>query len=101
MSAIPLFALVARCRTLCRPRSQAPDAELLARFARRRDAASEELLERCAPLVWGVCQHITPAETAFLALVRHAGRLEGCRSLVGWSGHCGHLRGRNRTVWWE
>jgi RNA polymerase sigma factor (sigma-70 family) len=93
MSSTPLLGLVARCRTLCRPRSQAQDVELLARFARRRDAAAfEELLERYAPLVWGVCRRIVPAEAdgedafqaVFLALVRHAGRLEGCRSLGGW-----------------
>jgi hypothetical protein len=40
MSSTPLLALVARCRALCRPRSHAPDAELLSRFAQERDAAA-------------------------------------------------------------
>ncbi len=93
MSSIPLLALVARCRALCRPRSHAVDFELLSRFAQQRDAAAfEELLERYAPLVWGICRRIAPTEAdsedafqaTFLALVRQASRLDGRQPLGGW-----------------
>lgn len=93
MSSTPLLTLVARCRALCRPRSNAPDAELLSRFADARDAAAfEELLERYAPMVWGVCRRVAPTEAdaedafqaTFLALVRQAGRLHGRQPLGGW-----------------
>lgn len=93
MSSTPLLALVARCRALCRPRSQAPDSELLSRFVKHRDAgAFEELLERYAPLVWGACRRIAPTESdgedafqaTFLALVRHASRLDDRQPLSGW-----------------
>jgi RNA polymerase sigma factor (sigma-70 family) len=93
MSSMPLLALIARCRTLARPRSHAPDAELLARFAQERNvAAFEELLERHAPLVWGVCRRIAGSETdaedafqaTFLALVRQANRLHGRQPLGAW-----------------
>jgi RNA polymerase sigma factor (sigma-70 family) len=93
MSSTPLLALVARCRSLCRARSQAPDSALLSRFVQQRDAAAfEELLERYAPLVWGVCRRIAPTESdsedafqaTFLALVRQAGRLDDRQPLGGW-----------------
>jgi RNA polymerase sigma factor (sigma-70 family) len=93
MSSIPLLALVAHCRTVCRPRLQAPDAELLSCFVHHRDAAAfEELLERYAPLVWGVCRRIAPTEAdsedafqaTFLALVRQANRLDERQPLGGW-----------------
>ncbi len=93
MSSTALLDLVARCRALCRPRSQSPDDELLLRFAHQRDtAAFEELLERYGPLVWGICRRIAPNEpdsedafqATFLALVRQAGRLHGRQALGGW-----------------
>ncbi|HEY7311659.1 MAG TPA: sigma-70 family RNA polymerase sigma factor [Gemmataceae bacterium] len=93
MSAATLNALIARCRTLCLRRPQETDAELLRRFARQRDAAAfEELIERYAPLVWGVCRRISPGEAdsedafqaTFLALVRQAGSLDSSRPLGGW-----------------
>lgn len=74
-----LTALIARCRVLCRPRLHDSDAELLRRVTQTRDAAAfEELLERHAVLVWGVCRRILPSEAdcedafqaTFLALVR-------------------------------
>jgi RNA polymerase sigma factor (sigma-70 family) len=93
MSSTPLLALIARCCVLCRPRTQGSDAELLARFVQQRDAAAfEELLERYAPLVWGVCRRIVPNEAdcedafqaVFLALVRQAAWLDGKRPLGAW-----------------
>ncbi len=93
MSSTTLLALVARCRSLYRPRSSAADAELLARFVQQRDpAAFEELLERYAPLVWGVCRRIAVAEmdaedafqATFLALLRQADRLDSRQPLAGW-----------------
>jgi RNA polymerase sigma factor (sigma-70 family) len=93
MSAATLTVLIARCRTLCSRRPQEADAELLRRFARQRDAAAfEELIERYAPLVWGVCRRIVPSEAdcedafqaTFLALVRKASSLDSRRPLGGW-----------------
>ncbi|HEY7159529.1 MAG TPA: sigma factor, partial [Gemmataceae bacterium] len=81
MSATALIALIARCRALGPQHPQVPDAELLRRFAQQRAAAAfAELLERYAPLVWGVCRRILPVEAdcedafqaTFLALVRQA-----------------------------
>ncbi len=88
-----LTALIARCRVLCRPRSQSADADLLRRFAHQRDAAAfEELLDRHAVLVWGVCHRILPNEAdcedafqaTFLALVRRAGAIDARPSLGAW-----------------
>lgn len=93
MSAATLTALIARYRALCSPRSQEADSELLRRFARQRDAAAfEELIERYAPLVWGVCRRIVFGEAdcedafqaTFLALVRKASSLDASRPLGGW-----------------
>jgi RNA polymerase sigma factor (sigma-70 family) len=93
MSATTLTALIARCRALCRPRLQEEDAELLRRFARQREAAAfEELLERYAPLVWGVCRRMLPSEAdcedafqaTFLALVRKPDSLDPGQALGGW-----------------
>lgn len=93
MSATALTALIARCRVLCRPRSQLTDAEYLRRFTQARDpAAFEELLERHAALVWGVCRRILPTEAdcedafqaTFLALVRRADAIKVSSSLGAW-----------------
>lgn len=93
MSATTLATLIARCRALCRPRLAATDAELVRRFARQRDtAAFEELLERYAPLVWGVCRRILPCEAdcedafqaTFLALARKPDSIDPSRSLGAW-----------------
>ncbi len=93
MSAAILTALIAHCRALCRRRSQTPDAELLRRFTRQRDAAAfEKLLERYAPLVWGVCRRMLPSEAdcedafqaIFLALVRKPGAVDPKRALGSW-----------------
>lgn len=91
-SSITLAALIAHCRKLTR-RHLTPDAELLRRFTGQREAAAfEELVERYAPLVWGVCRRILPRETdcedafqaAFLSLVRQAGSIDPNRPLGAW-----------------
>jgi len=91
-SSTTLAALVAHCRKLAR-RQQTSDAELLRRFVERRDAAAfEELVERYAPLIWGVCRRILPNETdcedafqaAFLCLVHRAGSIAPSRPLGAW-----------------
>ncbi len=93
MSGTTLIALISRCRALGRPRLQADDAELLRRFAQQREAAAfEELLERYAPLVWGVCRRMLPGEAdcedafqaVFLALVRNPGSINPNQALGGW-----------------
>jgi RNA polymerase sigma factor (sigma-70 family) len=93
MSAATVTRLVAHCRSLLERHAQEADAELLARFAQQRDAgAFEQLVERYAALVWGVCRRILPCEAdcedafqaTFLALVRQAGSLDPNRPLGGW-----------------
>ncbi|MGH7172634.1 MAG: sigma-70 family RNA polymerase sigma factor [Gemmataceae bacterium] len=93
MSAASLTALIARCRVLCQRQTHISDAELLRRFGQQRDAAAfEELLERYAPLVWGVCRRILPAESdcedafqaTFLALVRRPDAIAPGQSLGAW-----------------
>ncbi|HZV07764.1 MAG TPA: sigma-70 family RNA polymerase sigma factor [Gemmataceae bacterium] len=88
-----LNALIAGCRILCRPRSQGTDADLLRRFTQERDASAfEELLERHAALVWGVCRRILLSEAdcedvfqaTFLALVRRGGAINARPSLGAW-----------------
>ncbi|HTU91073.1 MAG TPA: sigma-70 family RNA polymerase sigma factor, partial [Gemmataceae bacterium] len=91
-SSTTLAALVAHCRKLTR-RQHTPDAELLRRFAASRDnTAFEELLERYAPLVWGVCRRIVSNEAdcedafqaVFVALFRQAGAVDPQRPLGAW-----------------
>jgi DNA-directed RNA polymerase specialized sigma24 family protein len=90
MSDATLAAFIARCRILCRPRKNSTDAELLERFARRRDAdAFVQILERYAGLVWGVCHRIVPQESdcehaflaVFLAMVRRPNLIDPRQSL--------------------
>src|SRR5438874_40086 len=93
MSVTFLSLLLGRCRARCRPRSPLPDAELLRRFTQGPDAAAfEELLQRHAGLVWGVCRRILPDEAdcedafqaTFFALARRAGAVEVRSSLGAW-----------------
>jgi RNA polymerase sigma factor (sigma-70 family) len=69
------------------------DAELVERFATRRDqAAFEALVERHGPMVLSVCRNLVkdPAETedafqaTFVILVRKAGSIRVDGSLAGW-----------------
>jgi RNA polymerase sigma factor (sigma-70 family) len=87
-----LAALVAHCHKLAR-RHQAPDGELLRRFAGQRDvAAFEELVERYAAVVWGVCRRMLSSEAdcedafqaTFLVLVRRASSIALGRPLGAW-----------------
>src|SRR5206468_3709365 len=75
------------------PGGPAGDAELLARFAsRREESAFTALLERHGPMVLGVCRrllgHEHDAEDAFqatfLLLVRNAGRVRKGGSVAAW-----------------
>lgn len=93
MSTTILNALMARCRVLNRRCPQVADAELVRRFAQQGDASAfEELLERYAPLVWGVCRRMLPGEAdredafqaTFLALVRKPSTIDPQRPLGGW-----------------
>jgi RNA polymerase sigma factor (sigma-70 family) len=67
------------------------DAELLARFATRRDQdAFAELVRRHSGVVWRACQSVLPRadaedafQAAFVVLARKAGRLHGA-SVSGW-----------------
>ena len=92
MSVTALTALIGRCRVLCRPGSPLADADLLRRFTQERDAAAfEELLQRHAGLVWGVCRRILAGEAdcedafqaTFVALVRQANAVQGAFVSLG------------------
>ncbi len=70
-----------------------PDAQLLQRFAlRREEDAFAALVGRHGPLVWGVCRRLTRHEqdaedafqAVFLALARRAGSIRNGESLGGW-----------------
>jgi RNA polymerase sigma factor (sigma-70 family) len=88
-----------------------PDAELLHRYAERRDeAAFELLLWRHGTLVWGVCRRVahdrTAAEDAFqaaaLALARHAGSVRRGESIAGWLYRVAYRAAlRTRSRWRE
>jgi RNA polymerase sigma factor (sigma-70 family) len=91
-SSSTLAALVACCRKLAR-QQQTPDAQLLRRMiGQRDDAAFEELVERYAPLVWGVCRRIVSREAdcedafqaAFLVLFRRVHSIDPARPLGPW-----------------
>ena len=83
-----LFAAV---RRLARP-PEAPDAELLARFARTRDeAAFRELVDRHGPMVLAACRRVLGCphdaddafQATFLVLARRAGAVR-VRSVGDW-----------------
>jgi RNA polymerase sigma factor (sigma-70 family) len=106
MSAASLAAFISRCRVLCRPRKHITDDELLERFTRQRDAdAFGQLLERYAPLVWGVCRRILYRESdcedafqaVFLALVRRPDTVDSSQALGGWL-HTVAVRVAHRTL---
>jgi RNA polymerase sigma factor (sigma-70 family) len=106
MSAASLAAFISRCRVLCRPRRHVTDAELLGRFTRQRDAdAFGQLLERYAPLVWGVCRRILYRESdcedafqaVFLALVRRPNAVDSSQALGAWL-HTVAVRVAHRTL---
>lgn len=93
MSHATLSGLMAHFRALCLRQPHLPDAELLRRFAHQRDAAAfEQLLERYAPMVWGICRRILPVEAereevfqaTFLALVHRPNAVDPSRSLGSW-----------------
>src|SRR5215467_8331987 len=89
-----LASFIGRLRRLVEPRGGGlDDAELLERFATKRDeAAFEVLLWRYGPMVLGVCrrllrrtQDIEDAfQAVFLVLVRKAGTLRRSEALAGW-----------------
>src|SRR5579884_989315 len=106
MSAASLAAFISRCRVLCRPRKHVTDAELLERFTRQHDAeAFGQLLERYAPLVWGVCRRILFRESdcedafqaVFLALVRRPDAVDSSQALGAWL-HTVAVRVAHRTL---
>src|SRR5439155_5180702 len=89
----PLTTPFAHLRASCVQHSTESDAELLRRFVCQRDAvAFEQLVDRHASLVWGVCRRILPREadcedafqSTFLAFVRRAGSLDSRRALGAW-----------------
>src|SRR5262245_61610164 len=95
MTAAPLGTVLQHLRKLAdvRRAAELPDAQLLERFAARRDqAAFAAVLERHGPAVWGVCRRIlgneADAEDAFqatfLVLVRKAGSIGKGESLGYW-----------------
>jgi RNA polymerase sigma factor (sigma-70 family) len=95
---VPLLA--ALVRRLVPDADTVPDAELLDRFALRRDQAAFELLiRRHAALVWGVCRRVLAqdwhaaedaCQAAFVALANHAGRIRDRRAVAGWLHRVAH-----------
>ncbi|MBO0699319.1 MAG: sigma-70 family RNA polymerase sigma factor, partial [Zavarzinella sp.] len=88
-----LPSVVRQLRRVADRPADAPDADLLARFARDRDeAAFAALVERHGPLVFRVCRrhagHAQDAEDAcqatFLILARKAAGLTHRASVAGW-----------------
>jgi RNA polymerase sigma factor (sigma-70 family) len=90
---IDLAPLLGHLQRLAAPDAPVSDAELLARFAQRRDeTAFACLVARHGPMVWGVCRRVLgdlhAAEDAFQAtfvvLARRAGELRRPEALTGW-----------------
>jgi RNA polymerase sigma factor (sigma-70 family) len=95
MSSAPTRAALRHIRDLlaAEQTGHLPDAELLERFARRREeAAFAALVRRHGPLVLGVCRRVLhnphdaedAFQAAFLALARHAGAVGRRGSVGGW-----------------
>jgi RNA polymerase sigma factor (sigma-70 family) len=95
MTSYPLGPIVRRLRDLAEPMAgeRPTDAELLRRFAERRDPAAFELLVwRYAALVWGTCRRALRRsadaedafQAAFLLLLRKAGAIRRADALPGW-----------------
>ena len=88
-----LTHLVHRLRRLAGPPAADSDADLLGRFARRRDEdAFAALVARHGPMVFGVCRRLLhdahaaedAAQATFLVLARRAGSIGQPDRLAGW-----------------
>lgn len=94
MPSSPLNAVIQQLRSAAdRDRAGSTDGELLTRFLNQRDDdALAALVERHAPMVWGVCRRVLrnphDAEDAFqatfLVLVRKAGTVMSRELLANW-----------------
>jgi RNA polymerase sigma factor (sigma-70 family) len=86
--------LLAHIRRVASPEGAAlPDAELVGRYAERRDAAAFEVLVwRHGPMVWSTCRRVLrhqhdvedAFQATFLALARAAGTLGTPQAVGGW-----------------
>src|SRR5262245_66025509 len=86
--------LLAHIRRLAAPDGEVlTDAELVARYAERRDAAAFEVLVwRHGPMVWATCRRLLrhdqdvedAFQAAFLALARNAATLGTRQAVGGW-----------------
>src|SRR5215472_5746075 len=95
MSSAPLGVVLRHIRKLaaCRKDEEAPDSQLLERFATLRDeAAFAALLKRHGPMVLGVCRSVLrdlhdaedAFQAAFLLLAQKAGAIHRREAVSGW-----------------